>query len=203
VSLRIKVCGLTSPTEARACVDAGVDMIGLNFVPGSPRCLDVAKGRRIADAVRGAVEIVGVTADLDAAALRVLQSSVGLDRLQLHGDEAPELLAELGAAAFKVVRVGAAEDVAAARRYHCSPLLVDARVPGALGGTGVRVDAALVAGLAAERAVLLAGGLTPENVAEAVRAVRPWGVDVASGVELRPGVKDVARVTAFVVAARG
>jgi phosphoribosylanthranilate isomerase len=201
--LCIKVCGVTRAEDAEACLALGVDFVGLNFVPGSPRRLEVEAARALAGALRGKAVVVGVVADLDEAALRGLAREVGLDRLQLHGDEPPALVAALGSLAWKAVRVGSAADVDAARAYGGDVLVVDAKVEGALGGTGRRVDPELVRALAAERPVLLAGGLRPENVAEAVRAVRPWGVDVASGVEARPGVKDARALEAFVAAARG
>lgn len=200
--MRVKVCGLTTPEDAAACVALGVDLLGLNFVPSSPRCLDLARARRLADAVRGRVELVGVVADLDEAALEELRAAVGLDRLQLHGSEPPSLVQRLAPRAFKALRIGAQADVAGASLY-AGLILVDAKVPGTLGGTGQVVDFALVAPLARARPVLLAGGLTPGNVAAAVRAVEPWGVDVASGVERSPGVKDLEAVAAFVRAARG
>ena len=200
--MRVKVCGLTTTGDAEACVALGVDMLGLNFVPSSPRCLDVARARTIAEAVRGRAELVGVVADLDEAQLQALRLAVGLDRLQLHGSEPPELVRRLAPHAFKALRIGTPTDVAEAS-LHDGLLLLDAKVPGALGGTGRTVDFALVAPLARSRQVLLAGGLTPGNVGEAVAAVAPWGVDVASGVELAPGVKDLEAVAAFVRAARG
>jgi phosphoribosylanthranilate isomerase len=199
--MRIKICGITSVEDAEGCAALGVDMIGLNFVPASPRRVDVDRARAIAGAVRGRVEIVGVVADMDEAAMTALAEAVGLDRLQLHGSEPPEVVRRLGRA-FKAVRVGSAEDVAEADRYE-GLLLVDAKVPGALGGTGRTVDFALVAPLSRARPLLLAGGLGPANVADAVRAVGPWGVDTASGVERAPGVKDLGAVGAFVRAARG
>ena len=199
--MRIKICGITRIEDADACASLGVDMIGLNFVPGSPRCIDAARARAIGDAVRGRVEIVGVVADLDEARLLALASAASLDRLQLHGDEPPELVRRLAPRAFKALRVGDAEDVARAARYE-GLVLVDAKVPGALGGTGRVVDFGLVAPLARARDVLLAGGLGPANVGDAIRAVEPWGVDVASGVEIAPGRKDLDAVEAFVHAAR-
>jgi phosphoribosylanthranilate isomerase len=199
--VHIKVCGITTVEDAEACVDLGVDMIGLNFVPSSKRCVDVARAREIVSRVFGTVTLVGVVADLEEAPLRKLLG-IPLDLLQLHGDEPPELVRRLQGSAFKAVRVGTAEDVAAAERYE-GLLLVDAKVPGALGGTGRTVDFALVAPLARARRVLLAGGLGPANVADAIRAVAPWGVDVASGVERAPGVKDLDAVAAFVRAVRG
>jgi len=198
----VKVCGVTTAADADGCAALGVDWIGLNFVPGSPRRIDAARARVIRDAVRGRCELVGVVAGLDEPELRSLRSAAGLDRLQLHGDEPPELLAQLAPFAFKALRVGSAEDAAAASRY-AGLVLIDAKVEGALGGTGRTVDFALVAPLARARPVLLAGGLRPGNVAEAVRAVAPWGVDVASGVERTPGVKDLDAVAAFVANARG
>ena len=197
----IKVCGITTPEDAEACVALGVDWLGLNFVPSSPRCIDVAAALAIRSAVRGKAALVGVVADLPEAALEELRLAVGLDRLQLHGDEPPELVRRLAPFAFKALRVGDATDVTAAERYE-GLLLVDAKVPGALGGTGRTVDFALAAKLASARPILLAGGLGPGNVAAAVRAVSPWGVDVASGVELSPGVKDLDAVEAFVANAR-
>lgn len=199
--IQIKICGVTRIADAEGCVALGVDMIGLNFVPASPRRIDVARARAIREAVRGRAEIVGVVADLDEPALIALRDAVGLDRLQLHGSEPPELCARLGPSAFKALRVGSAEDVASAERY-AGLLLVDAKVEGALGGTGKSVDLALVAPLSRARPILLAGGLSPANVADAVRAVRPWGVDAASGVEIAPGEKDLEAVAAFVRAAR-
>jgi phosphoribosylanthranilate isomerase len=198
----VKICGVTRLEDAEACVRAGADAVGLNLVPASPRCLERAAARRLCDALRGRLEVVLVTADLDEAALRALHGELGCDRLQLHGHEPPALVAALGSLAFKAVRIGDGEDVGAAAAYGGEPLLVDARHAALLGGTGRRVDAALVEPLARRRPVLLAGGLTPENVAAAIAAVRPWGVDTASGVESAPGIKDSGRVAGFVAAAR-
>lgn len=200
--LVVKICGLTSPEDADACVALGADMLGLNFVPSSPRAIDLATARAIADAVAGRVELVGVVADLDEDTLEALRRGARLDRLQLHGDEPPQQVRRHAPHAFKALRIGSAADVAAAARYE-GLLLVDAKVPGALGGTGRTVDFTLVAPLSRARPLLLAGGLTAANVADAVRAVSPWGVDVASGVERAPGIKDLDAVAAFVRAARG
>ncbi len=197
----IKVCGITTPEDAEACVALGVDWLGLNFVPSSPRCIDVATAAAIRDAVRGRAELVGVVADRAEAEPLELLRVAGLDHLQLHGDEPPELVRRLAPHAFKAVRIGTDADVALAESYP-GLLLVDAKVAGALGGTGQTVDFTLVAPLARARRVLLAGGLGPSNVAAAVRALKPWGVDVASGVERSPGVKDLDAGEAFVAAAR-
>lgn len=199
--MRIKICGVTTVEDAEGCAALGADMIGLNFVPSSPRRVDVARARAVADAVRGRVEIVGVFADMDATSLAAIDAAVGLDRLQLHGHEPAEAVAALGPRAFKAVRVGDAADADEVARY-AGLVLIDAKVPGALGGTGKTVDFTIAAAIAAGRPVLLAGGLGPGNVADAVRAVAPWGVDTASGVERAPGIKDLDAVAAFVAAAR-
>jgi len=199
--VRIKVCGITTPEDAEACVALGVDWLGLNFIPSSPRSIDLATASRIRDAVRGRAELVGIVADRPEAALVDLRRDAGLDRLQLHGSEPPELVRRLAPYAFKAIRVGSAADVTAAEGYS-GVLLVDAKVTGALGGTGRTVDFSLVTPLARTRKVILAGGLTPTNVTVAARTVKPWGVDVASGVERSPRVKDLDKVKAFVEGAR-
>jgi phosphoribosylanthranilate isomerase len=201
MGLRIKICGVTTPEDAAACVSLGVDWLGLNFVPSSPRAIDLATATRIREAVRGRAELVGVVADRDEAALQSLRQAAGLDRLQLHGNEPPELVRRLAPFAFKALRIGGAADVALAETFS-GVLLLDAKVPGVLGGSGRTLDLSLVMNLAKTRKVVLAGGLTPSNVAVAVRTVKPWGVDVASGVERSPRVKDLDKVRAFVESAR-
>lgn len=201
-SFHVKICGFTRLLDAEAAVDAGADMIGLNFVPSSPRCIDIALAKIIAQALHGKARIVGVFANDDEAHIRFVASEVPLDLIQLHGQESPDFVRTIGPSAFKAVAVGGPDDIALAKTYPGSWLLVDARVAGQLGGTGVRIDPHLVAPLALERSLLLAGGLRPENVAEAVRLVRPRGVDVASGVETLPGAKDEGMMRTFVAEAR-
>jgi phosphoribosylanthranilate isomerase len=198
----VKICGVTRLEDAEACARAGADAVGLNLVPASPRCLERRAARRLADALRGRLEVIAVTADLDEAALRALWHDLGCDRLQLHGHESPALVEALAPMAFKAVRIGDDGDVTLATAFGGAPLLVDARHGAMLGGTGRRVDVTLVEPLARQRQVLLAGGLTADNVTEAIAAVRPWGVDTASGVEAAPGIKDASRIAAFVAAAR-
>lgn len=204
----VKICGLRDPGEAAECVRLGASSIGLNFVTSSPRRVDVTAARAIAEAARAVdpkVVVVGVVADLDEPTLRALVRDAGLDCLQLHGDEAPDALLPHLPHAYKAVRIGSAEDVARARTFPGDHILVDAKVEGLLGGSGATFDWALVRELATERKLTLAGGLTPANVARAVAEVRPYCVDVASGVESSPGVKDLALVRAFIdaVSARG
>jgi len=200
--VHVKICGITTVADALACADAGASAIGLNFVPSSPRCLTAGRAREIARAVQPSkVLVVGVVADLDVDAMRNLVEDAELGCLQLHGRETPETLAQLLPHAYKAVRIGTAADVDHARRFGGEYLLADAKVAGALGGTGETFDWSLVKGLARERRLTLAGGLRPENVAEAVSAVEPWCVDVASGVEHEPGVKDHSAIRRFVAEA--
>jgi phosphoribosylanthranilate isomerase len=199
---RIKICGVTSPAQALACVDAGADSVGVNFVRSSVRRVDEETARGIAAAVGSTALVVGVVAGMSVSEMRALKAVTGVGCLQLHGDEAPEDVEALLPHAYKAVRVAAQDDVARARAMPGEYVLVDAKVEGALGGTGHSFDWALVVDLARSRRLVLAGGLTPDNVKRAVEEVRPWCVDVASGVESAPGVKDPAKVRAFVGAVR-
>jgi phosphoribosylanthranilate isomerase len=200
----VKVCGITQLDDAEAAIAAGADVLGFNFVAKSKRRVEVASAREIIAAVRGRVLSVALVADLPTRDALELLSALGADRLQLHGEESQDQLLELSPHAFKAIRVGGAADVERARAFPGHPLLVDAKVPGQLGGTGHTLDWPLVAALARERALMLAGGLTSENVERAVRIVQPWGVDAASGVETSgdPRRKDFDKMQRFVAAAR-
>jgi phosphoribosylanthranilate isomerase len=203
--LWVKICGVTTPGDAAAVFNAGADAVGLNFVASSPRCLSLVRAQEIIRAVGRQGEWVGVFADAAPDELRRAYEMLGLSWVQLHGHESPSLLERLlaaGVPAYQAVRVGAPEDVARARAFGGDRLLVDAKVSGQLGGTGQRVDPGLIASLGAERPLVLAGGLDPENVGAVVRLVRPFGVDTASGVEIAPGQKDLGKVGAFVRSAR-
>ncbi|HEY2368016.1 MAG TPA: phosphoribosylanthranilate isomerase [Polyangiaceae bacterium] len=192
----VKICGVTNVEDARMCADEGADAIGINFVPASKRVVSEDDARAIADAVRGRVLIVGVVADLDVDAMTSLRDRVGLECLQLHGDEPPDALAALLPHAYKAIRVTSAADVARADAYGGDYVLLD----GPAGGSGKAFDWSIARALAARRRVTLAGGLRPENVEDAIRVVSPYCVDVASGVELagNPRRKDRARVREFV-----
>jgi len=194
---RVKVCGVTRVEDAVFAVDAGVALIGLNFVPSSPRCVTIEQAQKLVAAIAGRAEVVAVVANLAWSQMAALRAEVGVDTLQLHGDEPPEVFRSLSANDYKAIRVADATDVALARRYPGQRLLVDAKVPGVLGGSGHVFDWRLVAELAKERSLILAGGLTPDNVEAAVTQVRPWAVDVASGVEAAPGKKSSEKVVSF------
>jgi phosphoribosylanthranilate isomerase len=180
---------------------SGADAIGLNFSAASPRFVQVEQAAAIRRALGSAIEVVGVFVNASLSELLEVRSSVGLDTLQLHGHEEPALLAELiqrGASAYKALRIATSEDVEVAQSYEGQRILVDAKAPGMMGGSGRLFDWSLVAGLNQERKMILAGGLIPSNVSEAIAQVHPFGVDTASGVESAPGVKSADLVRLFV-----
>lgn len=201
-SVWIKVCGITSVEDARLVADAGASAIGLNFAAVSPRVISPELGREIVRAVGARVEWVGVFVNQSPDEVRRIQELVGLDWVQLHGSETPEQLAECGERAWKALRIRDAADVAEAERYGGARILVDAKSDLGWGGTGHTFDWRLIETLNAERRLILAGGLTPDNVASAVAQVQPWGVDTASGVEETPRKKNPQLVREFVRAAR-
>jgi phosphoribosylanthranilate isomerase len=196
---KIKICGIKTVTDALAAMDAGADLIGFNFYPRSPRSIDVGRCRDIMSVMRryGHITYVGVFVNASAATICATMETLGLSLAQLHGDETSEMLSELNGKAFKAFR-GIPQSIDGFARHNAPALLVDASVKGVYGGTGVTADWNGAAELAEKYPLLLAGGLTPENVAKAVRQVRPWGVDVASGVESSAGSKDVSKMKAFV-----
>ncbi|MEO6601900.1 MAG: phosphoribosylanthranilate isomerase [Polyangiaceae bacterium] len=202
----LKICGITSVEDALLSIAAGADALGLNFVPSSKRLVSPATAAHIVDSVGDLAEIVGVVANRSPADLEELRDATGIRWLQLHGDETPEDLEALLPEAFKAIAVGGAEDVARAARFGGDRILIDSKSVTELGGTGTSFDWSLpgVGKLVKERNVIVAGGLNPANVAEAVRKLRPFGVDVASGVETagNPRKKDEKKLRAFVDAVR-
>jgi phosphoribosylanthranilate isomerase len=199
VPVHFKICGITSALDAEMAIDAGASALGLNLIEASPRYVDVETARAIVQKVGRRALTVLVVADQSASAMKQLLAATGAACLQLHGNEAPEVLSEVLPHAYKALRIGSPADVARASDYPGEHLLVDAKVAGMLGGTGKTVDWSLVEPLARARKLTLAGGLGPHNVAQAIAAVRPFCVDVASGVEVPgdPRRKDPALVGAF------
>lgn len=204
--MRVKLCGLTSEEQIELAITSGADAVGLNLVPTSPRRIDFDNARRLAQTVAGRALVVVVIADPTPRALGELLAEALFDRVQLHGHEALDSLAPHAVdrgRLWKAVRLRQPSDVDAAAALSVDALVVDAASQQALGGTGETANWALAHELAARRAIWLAGGLRPDNVALAIAAVRPFGVDVASGVERAPGIKDSEKVAAFVRAAKG
>ena len=208
----IKVCGITNSRDARAAAAAGADLLGFIFYGRSPRFIKPVRAGEIIAQVRQewpAVAMVGVFVNESPARTAEIADACGLDLIQLHGGETPEIVQELGPRAFKALRP---RDWTEAHELfelyrgvveaRSPALLLDAYHPSAFGGTGDRADWEIGREFARSLPILLAGGLTAGNVAEAIQSVRPWGVDVSSGVEREPGIKDHDRLVQFVAAAR-
>ena len=206
--LLVKICGIRSLEDARFAAASGADAVGFVFWYMSPRRVDPEQAAAITAELPESVLRVGVFVDAPRDEIERVSQQVGLDLLQLHGEEPPEALEGLSRPALKAVRVGPRFTAEEALRYSKTAhgIVVDTRLPGETqmpGGTGVPFDWSLVANLAEQVPFLmLAGGLSPTNVAQAVRAVRPDAVDVSSGVERMPGRKDPAQVKAFIEASR-
>jgi phosphoribosylanthranilate isomerase len=207
--MHVKICGLTNEADVWAAVAAGADYLGFNFHAGSPRVVTAERCARLVAAAKAAgpaVKTVGVFVEQTAEEAARLLDACGLDLAHLHGGHGLEQFEALGGRAFAAVRPRPGEAVDFARLARLGPgepaFLMDAFVPGAFGGTGVTGDWGRAAEAARQYPIFLAGGLTPENVEAAIAAVRPWGVDVASGVERTPGVKDGEKVRGFVIRAR-
>ncbi|ETD81684.1 phosphoribosylanthranilate isomerase [Rhodobacter capsulatus] len=210
--VRCKICGLRTPADVEAAAAAGAGYIGLVFFPRSPRHLEIGAARDLALAAPVGLAKVGLVVDAEDADLEAITASVPLDMLQLHGRESPARVAEVkarfGLPVMKALGVAEAADLAAIAEYEAvaDQILIDAKAPkGAAlpGGNGLSFDWRLIAGRVWQRPWMLAGGLTPGNVAEAVRLTGTRQVDVSSGVESAPGVKDAARIATFVAAAQG
>lgn len=199
--VRVKICGITSIEDARHAVACGADALGFVFFDKSPRCIGEAEAKKIIAGLPPFVTSVGLFVNEQRGRMLEVAKECRLDALQLHGDESPQDCAGLPLKVIKALRVRDRQSLQNHRQYAAS-LLLDAWDPDAYGGTGCRFDWSLAAELATERTLLLAGGLTPENVAEAVRSVRPYAVDVSSGVETSPGCKDPQRVAEFIRAAK-
>jgi len=200
---RVKICGITSVTDGLAAAESGADMIGLMFYEGSPRHITLAQAAEISRALPPFVQRVGVFVNPDAAQVMEAIAACGLNLLQFHGDETSDFCTQFGLMSVKAVRVRDAASLAALEKYQTDAILLDAHSKAGLGGTGEQFNWELaVAAQKFGKPIFLAGGLTPENVADAVRQVRPFAVDVSSGVESAPGKKDAAKVRAFIQAAK-
>ncbi len=196
---RIKICGITRVEDALAAARSGADAIGLVFYRRSPRHVVIGQARQLADALPPFVSVVGLFVNAETAFMREVLAAVPLDLLQFHGDETPEYCAQFLRPYIKAIRVKPGVDLLqCASDFHgAKGLLLDAHVEGTPGGTGTAFDWALIPGKL-PLPVILSGGLNAENVAEAITQVRPYAVDVSSGVESGKGIKDAAKIAAFV-----
>jgi len=206
--IRVKICGVTTPEDARLAAGLGASAIGLVFWPRSPRCVDLPRARAIVAALPPSVSAVGVFVNQTDEAVDVART-VGLAAIQLHGDERPDTyrdLASPASAGIRVIKAIAVRDASAAAAVDAVPadagVLLDAHDPVRRGGTGHTIEWPLAALIARRRAVILSGGLNPENVVDAIETVKPAAIDVSSGVEAAPGRKDPAKLRALFDAIR-
>jgi phosphoribosylanthranilate isomerase len=208
--VRIKICGVTTPEDARAAADAGADAVGLNFYPKSPRFVTPAQAAAIVRALPPFTATVGVFVGTPMRQVCAIAFQLGLRAVQTYDDQAPteDPFPFAHVPAFRVKDAAGLDHVrkfveqATALGRRPAAVLIDAHVEGQVGGTGQKAPWELLVGFDPDVPVILAGGLTPENLAEAITVVKPWGVDVASGVESVPGRKDCAKVARFVKIAR-
>lgn len=192
----VKICGITNREDGLAAVRLGADLVGLVLAP-SPRRVTPEQARKIVLALPPRIKCVGVFVDAPPAQVRELRDYCGLDLVQLHGAESEQEAAFLGPGVIKALRVGPDNEFDA-RAYPGARLLLDTHVPGQPGGTGKTFDWGLAVAAARQRPIILAGGLSPDNVAQAIKTVNPHAVDVSSGVESEPGRKDHDRIASFI-----
>ncbi len=203
MSAKVKICGVTNVADALAAAEAGADMIGLNFYEGSPRHISLQTAMEIHRALPPFVLRVGVFVNPEEELVMRALGECGLSLLQFHGDEPSEFCTQFGAMSMKAFRIQDAGSLQALENYQTDAFLLDAHSKNGLGGTGETFNWDLaVEAQKFGKPIFLAGGLKPENVADAVRQVQPFAVDVSSGVESAPGKKDVAKVRAFIEAVR-
>jgi len=204
MSVKVKICGITSLADAIACVEAGADALGFMFYKRSPRYIQPTVAAEIARQLPEHIIRVGVFVNAQVATVKAVLAVCRLDLLQFHGDEPPDYCLQFNMRTMKAFRMRDTDSLRLLPAYETDFWLLDAYVPALRGGTGETFNWQLaVEAKKFGRAIFLAGGLTHENVAEAVRLVQPYGVDVSTGVESAPGKKDHAKVRAFVEAAKG
>lgn len=195
---QVKICGITNLEDALHAIACGADALGFVFFPGSPRFVDPDRARQIIAELPPFVTTVGLFVNEPPARIREMVDFCGLNTVQLHGDEEPDQCCYPPCRVIKALRLKAEMDESFFASFPASALLLDAYVPDKFGGTGHRCDWEKAAAVASSHRVILAGGLTPDNVAEAVQQVHPYGVDVSSGVEEKPGKKDPEKVARFI-----
>mgnify|MGYP001764776833 CR=1 FL=1 len=203
MAVRVKICGITRTEDLRAACDAGADALGFVFYAKSPRNLSIEQAAALLRELPPFIQSVGLFVNAEPGFVRTVLDAVPLELLQFHGDESPEYCRQFGRSYLKAVRVRPDVDLVkyASDFADARALLLDAYVSGVPGGTGERFDWRLIpAGL--NRPIILSGGLNLDNVAEAIQTVQPWAVDVSSGVESAPGIKDAAKVAAFIERAK-
>ena len=200
--VRIKICGITGLDDALVAATAGADALGFVFYHRSPRFIEAEQAAAIIRALPPFIQTVGLFVNEDAAVINKTADRCGLDLVQLHGEESPDFCSTIRRRVIKAFRIKDHTSLSSLDDYRTAGCLLDAWSPAAHGGTGRTFNWEYAAEAAAERAIILAGGLTPDNVADAVRIVRPYAVDVSSGVESAPGRKDADKIRHFITNAR-
>ncbi|MBI2082814.1 MAG: phosphoribosylanthranilate isomerase [Deltaproteobacteria bacterium] len=199
----VKICGITNIEDAMAAVEFGADLLGFNFWPESPRFVPFEKAKKIIDEIPPSVMRVGVFVNEHYENVKDISIDLGLDYLQFHGDELPGYCDQFATPYWKAFRLQSERDIDLMKKYHCDYYLVDAYVESQRGGTGLTGNWELARQAKEVGKVILAGGLTPQNVEMAIQVVGPDGVDVASGVEEKLGKKDHEKMEEFIVRAKG
>ena len=200
---KVKICGITNLDDALAAVEFGADAIGFVFVPNTPRYIEPAKAAEIIARLPPFVTTVGLFVNDSQEHIKQIADQCKLSALQLHGQESPDFCLQFNRKVIKAFRIKNKEILTALPKYTVSAYLLDTYVKGAMGGTGVTFDWSLALEAKKYGLVILAGGLNPGNVAEAIQQVHPYGVDVSSGVEAEPGKKDHGKMKDFIAAAKG
>jgi len=199
----VKICGITRREDAQAAISCGANALGFVFWPNSPRYIDPAEARKIVDIMIPSIVAVGVFVNQPADEVNRIANDVGLGAIQLHGDESNEYVAQMSRDVIKAIPVGVVPVRPVSKWPTQARILLDVHDPVRKGGTGHVIDWVVAHDLASLRPIILAGGLTPENVGDAIERVRPYGIDVSSGVESSPGIKDHKRLKALFEAVHG
>ena len=201
--IRVKICGITNLADAQTAVLYGADALGFIFYQKSPRGVTVQTVKEIIRALPPFVVTVGVFVNEMVKTIRETVDQCRLSLAQLHGDETPEFCGELNMRVIKALRVSGPEELKRIQDYEVSGILLDSYHPDYYGGTGAAIDWQILKSFSKEKIIILSGGLTPENVRQAIQTVSPYGVDVSSGVEEKPGKKDPEKVKLFIQNAKG
>jgi phosphoribosylanthranilate isomerase len=201
--VKVKICGITNLEDAKNAAEVGADAVGFIFYKESPRYIPVQKAADIIRAISPFVLTVGVFVNETPEIIHEAVKRCSLSLVQLHGDETPEFCGSLNLRAIKAIRVFKEEDLKPIDAFPVEGILVDSYQPGQFGGTGLAINWKILTGISKKKPVILSGGLTPQNVEEAIKTVSPYAVDVSSGVEKEPGKKDREKMKQFIQNARG
>ena len=201
---RIKICGMTRLEDAEIAASCGADAIGMIFYPKSPRYVDLNQAKKIAQSIQPFVTTVAVVVDPDENFINEINNLGVIDRIQYHSDETPDFCEKSGVPYYKVLRVNSQTDIKSLANHYksASAMMLDTYIKGKPGGTGQTFDWSVLQNINIEKPLILAGGLNPENIYQAVLTVKPYAIDLASGVEIKPGIKDAVKIKETIIAVR-